>query len=236
MLSGRIMARIKLWCVLGTMLATFAAGSLFATAAHATPGTSTIHATLNHTVIHKGSSAAVSGTVSPNLHGQTVVLQRFYHNAWRTKATTHLSSTSHFAFNVTGLGGKYIYRVYHPIQKGWHSSKSNSVTLTIQTLQRLTITSHSDSSANWQGRTIHIKPTAYTLRYSYSCAGDTANFMSISWNGQSNGFEYLWSDPPNGHSHSGTWTGHKGARSGYFSVDTQMDCSWSFSATYNAWR
>lgn len=216
------------------MLAMTATGTAIAPTAEAAGGYSTVHVSLSPTVIHRGGSATISGYVSPNVKGHVVILQRYYSGAWHNMQSVHLNYLSRFRFNVTGLGGRYTYRVYHPIQSGWHSWRSANMILTVQNLQTITVASYA-TTGDWQGPTVRIPVTAYTLTYQYSCGEPYSNFLSISWNGQSR-WENVWVEPANGYSGSGTWYGHSGAQSGYFNIGTQASCSWSFQVTYRAWR
>jgi hypothetical protein len=63
--------------------------------------------------IKKGQTFTVTGTVSPNHAGQKAYLQRLVDGAWKTAATTTLTSGSGYTLRVTPPArGQLTYRVY----------------------------------------------------------------------------------------------------------------------------
>jgi hypothetical protein len=89
---------------------------------------------INHTSIRVGSSATISGSVSPNLHGRTVYLQKRTSSGWRDVAHKRLSAKSRYAFTVTAKRtGTTTYRVVKPkVRGGGARAVSSSVSLRVR--------------------------------------------------------------------------------------------------------
>jgi hypothetical protein len=226
--------------LIATAVTLTAAGAVALAAPTAASAATTIHphvsASLAKPVIHSGTKTTLAGSVTPGAAGRLVALQRYWSRTWHTMSTHKLSSSSHYSFSVGPTArGVYPYRVYRYAQTGRTSAVSRTVNLTVQTKGWITTRTYT-GSGDWQGPTIHIGVTDYRLAYRYSC-NDSSPFLSVAWqNANLDFFEYLWSEPANGYSASGTWYGHSGGRYGYFDVGSQDDCSWSFSVQYYGWH
>jgi hypothetical protein len=234
--GGDKITKFKVATVIGSLVLGLAVSLVSPVAAQATTRATSTHAAITHSKIRPGTSADIHGYVSPNLHGKKAYLQRHYAGAWHTKASYVLSAGSGFRFKVgVPISGKYAYRVYFHAVAGWRASVSLTIYLTVMRKYTATLVTYS-KTGDWQGPTIRIPTTDYTVAYQYDCVDTSSNFLSLSWNGQNFGYENLWSEPTNGTSSSGTWYGHSGARSGYFDIGTQASCTWSFSVKYAAYH
>lgn len=93
----------------------------------------TTSAMINHHTIRLGSSARISGRVSPNLYKHAVYLQRKTGRHWHTVTHRKLGKKSRYAFAVRpGKAGTYRYRVYEPKSKGHTKSYSKTLRLTVR--------------------------------------------------------------------------------------------------------
>ncbi|MGH2884174.1 MAG: hypothetical protein ACRDPA_16025, partial [Solirubrobacteraceae bacterium] len=202
-----------------------------APSADATANLTTTRVTINHQVIHAGNTAAITGSVSPNLRGHLVVLQRYAAGGWHTLSSKRLSAASRATFTVRPAAGKYSYRIVHRTERAWRASMSPRVSLTVQRPFTATLATYAGDGGEWQGPTVHIPAADYAVHWTNSCSGGDTG-ISIDWNGSNNGFEYLSNDAA---TPSGTWYGHAGARNGYFSV-SDLCTSWSARVTYQAWH
>jgi hypothetical protein len=84
------------------------------------------------------------------------------------------------------------------------------------------IATWSAPASNWQSPRLRVPTREFKAVVNYRCPG--SGWLYLTWNGDQNGYESAsWSKP------TGTVTlnGHRGARSGYFTVATWMDCAWS---------
>jgi hypothetical protein len=118
-----------------TTLVALAAGFLAVAAEPAGAASPTAtHVSINHTTIHLGSTAVISGSVSPNLHGHVVYLQQHSSTGWHSTTKYALNSASKYSFTVKpSLSTKYTYRVYDPpTVSGRASSVSKTLTLTVE--------------------------------------------------------------------------------------------------------
>ncbi|WP_412738084.1 hypothetical protein [Krasilnikovia sp. MM14-A1259] len=86
--------------------------------------------------------------------------------------------------------------------------------------RRLVIYTSTDQT--WQGPRINIPTADFRAVVSYQCPA--GGYMYLHWNGDSFGYESVGSNRPTG---TLTLNGHQGARSGYFDIDTWVDCTWS---------
>ncbi len=91
--------------------------------------TQSVHITLKSTHVRKGHGTTLSGTVSPQLAGQLVTLERKAGSRWDTVKTTHESSAGKFSFSVPG--STETYRAVVAYQPGYYEyGYSGSVKLT----------------------------------------------------------------------------------------------------------
>lgn len=218
----------------GGAVAALATTVLVAGSAGASTGTS-VSARLDHSVIHLGNSVSVVVNVAPQAAGQTVVLQQNENGQWHNVAKTGLSASSSAIFRVTPRSaGAIAYRVYRPAQHGQAGVASNTRTVHVQTLQQVTVADYSSGQRVWTGPRVYIPGATYRVDWANSCIGPQ-NGLIIDWNGDNSpdaGWEtYYGVDNP---AHSGTWYGHKGARSGYFTVSSP--CHFTLHVSYQAWR
>jgi hypothetical protein len=86
-----------------------------ATATVSEPVMVKVTGTENHSSIVHGHSVTFNFVVTPNEHGQTIYLQRYYSGAWHTITHHALSTTSNWLVVVTLSSiGTYRYRGYFP--------------------------------------------------------------------------------------------------------------------------
>lgn len=196
----------------------------------------TVHIGINHSVIHKGTSAVVSGYVSANAHGHVVYLQSLASSGWVSILNTHLDSASRYSFTVSpGSHTTYSFRVYDPPSTGGiPAAVSPTVYLTVQVLGNVTLTSYSGTS-DYSGPTIHIPTVDYAIAYTYTCDPEFG-VLQFAWNGEAAfSFDVFDFDPSTTPSASGTQYGHGGGTDGYFSVISN-ECQWSFRVVYTGWQ
>ena len=86
------------------------------------------------------------------------------------------------------------------------------------------IVTYRGTTADWQSPVIRIPSANYQARVTYNCTHPTRGYMAFSWNGEANGYEEVVSSRVSG---TLTLNGHRGARNGYFVIDTWTNCSWS---------
>lgn len=100
------------------------------------------HVRINHSSITVGSSATISGSVSPKLRGHVVYLQRRTHGRWHSVAHRKLSATSKYAFRVRPKrSGTYVYRVLDPrTRSGLPASHSRTVRLVVRAHRKTSCT------------------------------------------------------------------------------------------------
>jgi len=73
-----------------------------------------------------------SGRVSPNQHGRTVWLQRYYGGHWHRIIRRTLSSTSRYSFRVQiDRKGTFTYRVHDYAHPGWKPGSSRKVSVRV---------------------------------------------------------------------------------------------------------
>lgn len=219
----------------GGAAAVLATTAIVASGAAAAANGTTVSAGLDHSVVHLGSSVAMKVRVSPNSAGQTVFLQQSESGKWHNLAKATLGSTSSVIFHMTArTGGNVVYRVYQPAQRGHAAAASVNRTVHVQTLQQITVADYTSRDRVWYGPRVYIPGATYQVDWANSCIGPH-NGLIIDWNGDNTpnaGWEtYYGVDNP---AHSGTWTGHKGARSGYFSVSSP--CRFTLHVSYQGWR
>jgi hypothetical protein len=93
----------------------------------------TTRISINHTSIRIGGSAVISGSVSPNLHGRTVWLQKHSSSGWHSVSHRTLTSRSRYSFTLRPKHtGRSTYRVVLPKAQSRPRSVSRSVTLTVR--------------------------------------------------------------------------------------------------------
>jgi hypothetical protein len=82
--------------------------------------------------IRHGQAITVTGTVSPNHAGQKAYLQRLVGGAWKTAATTTLTSTSGYTLRATPpTRGRLTYRVYKSADRDHAASGSAKQTINV---------------------------------------------------------------------------------------------------------
>jgi hypothetical protein len=148
----KLTAAIKILTLAAT--AALAIGSAQSTAAGATTAPTT-SITINHSVIAVGSTAVISGAVSPNLRNHTVYLQSYYGKAWHSLLHVKLNSVSRYSFTVRpGSVAKYSFRAYVPPVTGVRGSLSRTVALTTQA--KLTCSAHMSNARPAQHTTTDV--------------------------------------------------------------------------------
>lgn len=71
-----------------------------------------LSAGLSTTRVKLGRAATLGGTVAPNHHGRTVLLQRYHSGAWQAQSSAVLSASSTYSFRIRPRAyGIYRYRV-----------------------------------------------------------------------------------------------------------------------------
>jgi hypothetical protein len=132
-------------------LATAAVSTASGADATATTSSAT-HIKINHSLTRLGSSAVISGSVSPNLHGHVVYLQTHSHSKWITLRHYVLSGASRFTFTVLPHSvGTLSFRVWDPPTGHVAQSFSPTVSLTI-----LACTARMSNPAPVQYSTTHV--------------------------------------------------------------------------------
>lgn len=80
----------------------------------------------------RGATVTLTGTVTPAHAGQTVHRQAYVDGAWRTWATSTLSSTGTYRFTITTSTARtYTYRILKPADADHARANSPRLTLTV---------------------------------------------------------------------------------------------------------
>jgi hypothetical protein len=115
--------------------ASFAGSDQYATAdtAQVTVAVRTkVTARKSASTIRHGQAITITGTVSPNHAGQKAYLQRLVDGAWKTAATTTLTSTSGYTLRATPpTRGRLTYRVYKSADRDHAASGSAKQTINV---------------------------------------------------------------------------------------------------------
>jgi hypothetical protein len=94
----------------------------------------TTRISLDHTSIRIGQSAVISGSVSPNLPGRTIYLQKHTSSGWHAVSHRKLTSRSRYAFTLRPTHtGRFTYRTVLRKTASRPRSVSASVTLRVRT-------------------------------------------------------------------------------------------------------
>jgi hypothetical protein len=226
------MKKIQKLLLAGLVLAGFMSATLV-TANAASATTITPHVSITKTV--HPTYVTLSGYVTPKAANHLVYLQwRRPGGNWRALFHQRLSATSHYSWGVEmHVRGTYYYRALFPANDAMMASRVVQVNAYTS---KLALFRHYSGQSRWQGPTVQIPTRDYKLIYSYQCQDDSA-WWDVSWNPASERwYEYLSTRPAAGkRGRSGTWYGHQGGQSGYFEVDTQPGCTWSFKIYYRVW-
>jgi hypothetical protein len=171
----------------------------------------TISIAANSSTRQAGHPITISGTVSPNAHGQSIALQqRRPNNAWATVKTMTIGSDSSYRFNrflnATGVFqfrakfGTFVSKVKTVTVYRWHylsdlvpatTSSGGCITngsaqirsLTYQHTVSMDLTCGSDISANWN-LTPGCRYFHSIVFFTNASSGDAKATLSISVNGQ----------------------------------------------------
>ncbi|MFI7596569.1 hypothetical protein [Actinoplanes sp. NPDC049681] len=96
----------------------------------------------------------------------------------------------------------------------------------VQVIQRRSkeIATWTGDSTAWTSPTLKVPTVDFKAIASWDCAEPDFSFFYLTWEGKTNGYEYVGADKQSG---SLTLNGHEGGRLGFFTVSTASNCTWS---------
>ncbi|MEV8509210.1 hypothetical protein AB0368_30850 [Actinoplanes sp. NPDC051475] len=96
----------------------------------------------------------------------------------------------------------------------------------VQVIQRRSkeIVRWTGDSAGWQSPTVKVPTVDFKAIVSWSCTEPDFSFLYLTWEGKTNGYEYVGAEKQSG---TLTLNGHEGGRLGFFNISTASNCSWT---------
>ena len=199
----------------------------------AAPMSSTISFNVDPEPIEAGSYVTLSGTAGAGNTGNAGIVRllfRSYHGSSYTQiATTTAAATGRFSARIKQHTSGYWKAVYNG------NAARPSVTSAVDYVEakawrNVASTRFSRSGA---GDYRSAPTTWYTDRVAkvsvtVNCSNLQSNFLSVTWNGHPDGFDYAWFDIP-GTSFSGSSFMYPDQKNAHIEVMSQIGCSWNVS-------
>lgn len=199
----------------------------FANVAHAAPAKAVTHLTMSSfpSSMMRGQKIMTTGRVWATPRGErrqvNFYFMRSIDTEFRYKTSVMSSPTGAYSrvltANTTGT-----WRVSVTETSNRQAARTQRV---IHVVAKTHVFKTYSGIGDMSGPIIHIPTLDYTVLWTYRCGRPYSPFIVFAWNGRPSGYESNWRS---GQSGAGTWFGHDGAKSGYWTVGTQDDCSWSF--------